>query len=151
MKRRDWLLLFASYAGAPEGLDPIRFQKGLFLFAERSKATQRSKYVFKPYDYGPMSSEIYRDLDALVAEGLLKEVPVPGKRWVRYKPNNRTFREGQRILEQAEAERFCDDALMLYEIKRDVARMSFSDLLETVYAQHPEMAVNSIFRSRSNS
>jgi hypothetical protein len=27
MRRRDWLLLFAAYEGAPDGLDPIRFQK----------------------------------------------------------------------------------------------------------------------------
>jgi hypothetical protein len=40
MKRRDWLLLFAAYEGAPDGLDPIRFQKGLFLFAKRARATE---------------------------------------------------------------------------------------------------------------
>lgn len=74
MKRRDWLLLFAAYEGAPDGLDPIRFQKGLFLFAKRARAPERSKYVFKPYDYGPMSAGIYSDLDRLVNEGLLERV-----------------------------------------------------------------------------
>ncbi len=53
MKRRDWLLLYAAYEGAPDGLDPIRFQKGLFLFAQRAQVPARSKYTFKPYDYGP--------------------------------------------------------------------------------------------------
>jgi hypothetical protein len=42
MKRRDWLLLFAAYEGAPDGLDPIRFQKGLFLFAKRARPSGRS-------------------------------------------------------------------------------------------------------------
>jgi hypothetical protein len=41
MKQRDWLLLFAAYEGAPDGLDPIRFQKGLFLFAKRAHAPER--------------------------------------------------------------------------------------------------------------
>src|ERR1700689_4427203 len=65
VKRRDWLLLFAAYEGAPDGLDPIRFQKGLFLFARRARVPARSNYTFKPYDYGPMSTAIYNDLDRL--------------------------------------------------------------------------------------
>ena len=79
MKRRDWLLLFAAYKGAPDGLDPIRFQKGLFLFAQRARVPARSKYEFKPYVYGPMSRGIYDDLDHLVDEGLIERVPVPGQ------------------------------------------------------------------------
>jgi hypothetical protein len=100
----------AAYEGAPYGPDPIRFQKGLFLFARRARVPERSKYAFKPYDYGPMSAGIYADLDRLVGEGLLERMPVPGKRWSRYKPSKVTFREGQRILEQAEEENLLDAA-----------------------------------------
>ncbi|HST56081.1 MAG TPA: hypothetical protein VLJ42_09340 [Solirubrobacteraceae bacterium] len=146
MKRRDWLLLFAAYEGAPDGLDPIRFQKGLFLFAKRARVPAQSKYVFKPYDYGPMSAAIYRDLDQLVDEGLLKRVPVPGKRWSRYKSIKVTFREGQRILKQAEHEQHLDAARELFKIKQDVASVGFNELLERVYSEHPDFAVNSIFR-----
>lgn len=147
MKRRDWLVLFAAYAGAPDGLDPIRFQKGLFLFAEQSSAPTRSKYDFKPYDYGPMSPTIYRDLDQLVADGFLERIPVPGKRWCRYKPTKVTFTEGDRILGQAARENQLDAARNLFEIKQEVAGMGFSDLLEKVYSEYPASAVNSIFRS----
>lgn len=146
MKRRDWLLLFAAYEGAPDGLDPIRFQKGLFLFARRARVPARSKYTFKPYDYGPMSTAIYSDLDRLVDDGLLKRVPVPGKRWSRYKPSKVTFREGKRILKRAEDEKLLDAARELFEIKQDVSSLRFNELLERVYAEHPEFAVNSIFR-----
>jgi uncharacterized protein YwgA len=147
MKRRDWLLLFAAYEGAPDGLDPIRFQKGLFLFARRAPAPERSKYVFKPYDYGPMSAGIYSDLDRLVDDGLLERVSVPGKRWSRYKPNRVTFREGQRLLKRAEDENLLDAARELFQIKQDVSRMGFNELLERVYADYPEFAVNSIFHT----
>jgi uncharacterized protein YwgA len=147
MKRRDWLLLFAAYEGAPDGLDPIRFQKGLFLFARRAPAPERSKYVFKPYDYGPMSAGIYDDLDRLVNEGLLEPVPVPGKNWSRYKPTKVTFQEGQRILQQAQHEQLLEAAQELFKIKQDVSSVGFNELLERVYTEYPEFAVKSIFRS----
>jgi uncharacterized protein YwgA len=146
MKRRDWLLLFAAYKGAPDGLDPIRFQKGLFLFAQRARVPTRSKYVFKPYVYGPMSTGIYDDLDRLVDEGLVERVPVPGKHWSRYKPTRVTYREGERVIKQAEDEKLLDAARELFTIKQDVSSVGFGELLDRVYTEYPEFAVNSIFR-----
>ncbi len=146
MTRRDWLLLFAAYEGAPDGLDPIRFQKGLFLFAKRTGLPSRAKYIFKPYDYGPMSTGIYMDLDVLVEQGLLERVEVPGKHWSRYKPSKATFREGKRLLQQADKEKSLDAARELYRIKQEVASIGFSELLDRVYREYPEFAVNSIFR-----
>jgi uncharacterized protein len=146
MKRRDWLLLFAAYKGAPDGLDPIRFQKGLFLFAQRAGVPARSKYTFTPYVYGPMSTAIYHDLDRLVDEGLLERVSVPGKHWSRYKPSRVTFREGKRVIKQAEDQKLLDAARELFQIKQDVASVGFKELLERVYTEYPEFAVNSIFR-----
>ena len=49
----------------------MRLQKGMFLLARSETLPPREQYRFKPYDYGPMSSGIYRDLDELVDEGLL--------------------------------------------------------------------------------
>jgi uncharacterized protein YwgA len=146
MTRRDWLLLFAAYEGAPHGLDPIRFQKGLFLFAKRAHVPARAKYIFKPYDYGPMSAGIYRDLDALVDQGLLERVEVPGKHWSRYRSGRRTFREGQRLLRQADKEKTLDAARELYRIKQEVATVGFSELLDRVYSEYPDFAVKSVFR-----
>jgi uncharacterized protein YwgA len=146
MRRRDWLLLFAAYKGAPDGLDPVRFQKGLFLFSRLPGVPARSKYQFKPYSYGPMSPGIYSDLDKLVADGLLEPVAVPGKHWSRYKPTKVTFAEGERILEQAGQENLLGAARELFEIKREVSSVGFDELLERVYAEHPEFAVKSIFR-----
>lgn len=146
MRRRDWLLLFAAYQGAPDGLDPVRVQKGLFLFSRLPGVPVRSKYEFKPYAYGPMSAEIYVDLDRLVDEGLLERLPVPGKRWSRYKATTVTFGEGERLLEQAADEQLLDAARELFEIKHEVSSVGFSELLERVYTEYPEFAVNSVFR-----
>lgn len=146
MRRRDWLLLFAAYQGAPDGLDPVRFQKGLFLFSQRARLPKMAKYDFKPYDYGPMSPGIYADLDRLVNEGLLERVAVRGKSWSRYKPTKVTFAEGERLLERAEGEGQLDAARELFEIKKEVSSVGFGELLERVYTEHPEFAVNSVFR-----
>lgn len=145
MRRRDWLVLFAAYRGAPDGLDPVRFQQGLFLFSRSSGVPERSKYQFKPGSYGPISAGVYADLDRLVGDGLVAPVPVPGKHWSHYKPTEATFSEGERVLRQAEDENLLDAARELYEIKREVSCIGFDELLGRVYAEHPEFAVKSVF------
>ncbi len=147
MTPRDWLVLFAAYRGAPDGLDPVRFQKGLFLFSRVRGVPERSKYRFKPCSYGPMSDGVYADLDRLVGEGLIEPVSVPGKHWSRYKPTDVTFREGERVLKRAEDEHLLGVARELYEIKREVSSLGFDQLLGRIYDKHPEFAVKSVFRA----
>ncbi len=91
MKARDRLLLFIALDGAPRGLDPIRLQKGMFLFAQESAAGEDEKYSFVPYNYGPMSAQIYSDLDRLVADGVVEAAPERGQSWSRY---SATIRRG---------------------------------------------------------
>lgn len=146
MNRRDWLNLFVALEGAPDGLDPVRIQKGLFLFAMEADAPTSQKYRFKPYDYGPMSAAIYADLDALVRERLVALNDVPGKRWARFTATDIGLREGNRAVEQAEAEGQLRAAQTLHLIKRRVAALPFDELLAGVYAEYPEYAANSVFR-----
>jgi uncharacterized protein YwgA len=124
MTRRDWLLLMCAYHGAPAGLDPVRLQKGMFLFARTHPLSVDQQYRFKPYDYGPMSPTIYRDLDDLVDLGLLTRHPVPGKRWSRYAATDlgRTMAE-KRLRQLSEQDKAA--ARRLYEIKQRVATTSF--------------------------
>src|SRR6202012_5741059 len=89
--RSDGLILFPAFEGAPDGLDPVRLQEGLFLFSLCPGVTSRSKYAFKPGVYGPISDDLYGDLDRLVGERLLEPVPVKGAHWGLYKPIDATF------------------------------------------------------------
>jgi hypothetical protein len=41
--RRDWLLILCAYHGAPGGLDPVRVQKGMFLFARTGEVPTRER------------------------------------------------------------------------------------------------------------
>jgi uncharacterized protein YwgA len=143
---RDRLLLFIALDGAPEGVDPVRIQKGMFLFAQQQATAGREKYRFVPYSYGPMSKQIYRDLESLVDRGWVDQRPVEGQSWVRYQASERGLLQAKELLagEPSEAA-----AQRLYEIKRDVVSKSFSAVLEDIYDRYPEYAVNSVFRRAS--
>ncbi len=143
--RSDWLILFAALQGASDGLDPVRLQQGLFLFSRCPGVPLRSKYAFEPGVYGPISDDLYEDLDRLAGERLLEPVPVKGAHWSQYKPIDVTFERARRILRQAEADDLMDATRQLAEIKRYVSSVGFGELLERVYAEHPEFAIDSVF------
>jgi hypothetical protein len=146
MKARNRLLLFIALDGAPHGLDPVRLQKGMFLFAQESKVGADEKYSFIPYNYGPMSSAIYSDLDNLVAEGLVEAVPVQGQSWCRYLPTPLGLDRGRELLAQDQSN---SAAKQLHAIKQEVATKSFSAVLEDVYERYPDFAAKSVFKRRT--
>jgi uncharacterized protein YwgA len=141
-------MLFISFEGAPRGLDPVRLQKGMFLFAkEATDVPDAQKYSFRPYNYGPMSRAIYDDLDRLVSEGLVKPVPIEGQSWSRYRPTPRGIELGTQLLADTD-DRDRPGVRHLYDTKRAVAEMTFDALLEDVYERYPEYASKSVFKRR---
>lgn len=143
---RDRLLLFIALEGAPSGLDPIRIQKGMFLFAHEGAPSDDEKYDFVPYNYGPMSKDIYKDLDQLQGEELIRTVPVEGQSWTRYIVTTAGVAKARDLLADERSE---VAARQLLAIKRAVATKTFSELLDDVYERFPEYAANSIFRRGS--
>ncbi len=140
MKARDRLLLFVALDGAPSGLDPVRLQKGMFLDAQEGDG---EGYSFIPYNYGPMSAQIYSDLEDLVSEKLVEEVPVKGQSWSRYVATDKGLQHGRELLGHEPSDR---TAQHLYAIKKDVVSKPFKALLEDVYERYPEFAEKSVFR-----
>jgi hypothetical protein len=147
LARSDWLILFTAFEGAPDGLDPVRLQQGLFLFSRCPGVPPWSKYAFEPGVYGPISDELYEDLDRLAGERMVEAVPVRGAHWSLFKPIDTTFERARRILRQAEDDDLDDTTRQLAEIKRYVSSAAFGELLERVHAEHPEFAANSVFHS----
>lgn len=143
MNARDRLLIFVALEGAPQGLDPVRLQKGMFLFSQDPIATEAEKYQFVPYNYGPMSAQIYADLETLAEQGLVEVVPVSGQSWARYIATAEGLSRAQKLLNQ---ETSPAAAHRLHAIKKDVASKTFSAVLEDVYDRYPEFATNSVFR-----
>lgn len=146
VKARERLLLFVALDGAPEGLDPIRLQKGMFLFAQDEASHEDERYEFVPYNYGPMSPQIYKDLERLEDEGHVEAISVEGQSWARYVATERGLIRARDLLgkEQSEAA-----ARRLHAIKQEVASKTFSAILDDVYDRYPEYAANSIFRRAS--
>lgn len=141
MTKRDWLLLFCALKGSPSGLDPVRLQKGMFLFAMEASVPDDEKYDFRPYNYGPMSSEVYADVEALEVIGHLAGEQSPGNSWKRYRATQSGIEHARELL--ADADR--DAVQKLFEIKAFVMARSFNALLNDVYDRYPEYASRSVF------
>lgn len=146
MQPRDRLLLFIAFDGAPRGLDPIRLQKGMFLFAMDAVSTPDDAYDFVPYDYGPMSTQIYRDLELLSENGLIEATPVEGQTWSRYSATESGLIAARTLLDQEPSQ---VAAQRLYEIKADVSAHTYQQVLEDVYDRFPKFASKSVFRRAS--
>lgn len=144
MTRRDWLLLLVGLHPPPDGLEPVRVQKALFLLAREGGIPARERYWFVPYNYGPMSPRVYRDVDALARAGLVERLPVPGYAWGRV----RATEKGQARAAQLAARADARAVRRLAEIRAEVLALSFADLLETVYDRYPAFATRSVFRRR---
>ena len=141
----DWLLLLLALRDASRPLDPVRLQKGLFLLGEEGGLRRSEAYRFEPYDYGPFSAEIYRDLQALLDAGYAKELPVPGYGWKRYAISAGGIEQAEGLLARLDPQQR-GVLRRLAAIKAELLALKFSGLLRRVYSSHPDYAVNSVFR-----
>lgn len=142
-KTQTILLLF--FLGAERELDPIRIMKGLFLFNMKARPhwlTPEARYIFKPYSYGPYSSQLNSDLAALSLKGYLTESQAPAQSWHYYKLTE----QGTRAALEHKTEIDPDALTYLHQLRDYVLRLSFSALLKAVYKMYPEYAVNSVFK-----
>lgn len=144
MTRRDWLLLLVARHAEPRGLEPVRVQKALFLHAREGGVPARERYWFVPYNYGPMSPRVYRDVEALTRAGLMERVPEPGYAWGRVRATAR----GRERAEQLAATAPPAALARLDRIRSEVVSLSFAELLESVYERYPDFAAASVFRRR---
>ena len=112
----------------------LRLMKGRFLFQHEKSAPREINYAFKPYDYGPFTPEIYRDVEALAELGYVSEAP-SGKAY-------RITEPGKRYLSTLTFDKKAEEELV--ELRVEVEDLSFRDLLRRVYSAHPESAKRSL-------
>jgi len=137
--KAEWLLMLFG----DQPMEPIRIQKGMFLFAKESGAKQDQVYDFVPYNWGPCSFEIYDDLEELLEKGLLEQIPVPGARWHRYLRTPLGKVSAEELRASADPS-FVDTQ---NEIRDKVTGLPFRQLLKVVYDEYPEFATKSVFRT----
>lgn len=144
MSDQERVLLIFLAAGADE-LDPVRIQKGLFILgqkAPRAWLSDSARYQFEPYDYGPFAKQIYGDLYSLRRKGYVKTSDSWNPSWRFYSATD-AGRERAQVVSQSLNPRLLD---YLAAVRTFVSERSFSDLLDAVYQEFPEYAVNSVFR-----
>lgn len=140
LRPRDWLLML--FDGAIKPIDRVRVQKAMFLFAQRSQASEAEKYHFQPYHYGPFSFEIYPDLEKLIAEGLIRGEEVP---WLS-SPVYSLTGLGREQLEELKKHAPEPRVGLMRKVREFVTVRNFNDLLRDIYALYPEYAVRSVFQ-----
>lgn len=143
LRPRDWLLIFLGLPEGPFRTDQLRITKGMFLFSKKRKAGSVGSYKFEPYDYGPFSRDLYRDLDALESEGAVRHVEQSGT-------NRKIFEltaKGRRQFELVVQSLPEGDSQLLTEIKERVTSLNFADLLSSVYQEYPQYAARSKART----
>ena len=140
MNRRDWLLSAIAQAGN-KGLSPIQIQKIMFLLRmEAADYVGRGFYAFEPYNYGPFSSVIYKDVDRLVYSGMLREQKSDS---YNIYVATTAGRDRANVLIGQLDKRARD---YLSKLVRWVISVDFGQLLRSIYAKYPKYAAKSLFR-----
>jgi uncharacterized protein YwgA len=142
MRNREWALLVIA-AAEGRALSPVHLQKALFLLSKNLTAAQlqrESLYDFRPYDYGPFDSAVYRDAESLEGDGFITISP---------EGRNRTYSISAQGLTEAGRLRSSLDAKAigyLDHVVNWVLSQSFGDLVRAIYKSYPEMREKSVFR-----
>lgn len=145
MKPRDLALVIASdLAAAPEErfpLDRIRMQKALFMATQRGPKPWRTFFDYRPYNWGPYSSQLAGDLDVMSHDDLLRCERQPDWRHPKYATTASGESEAARIWMAMDP----GERAFLRQVRAYVTSRSFTELLREVYAAYPEYAVASRF------
>jgi DNA-binding PadR family transcriptional regulator len=116
----------------------------MFLLARESGIAPRERYWFVPYNYGPMSPALYRDLERLEEDGLIERTLVLDESWRRLTATEEGMRRARAL--RRRARRASPRAVAeLARIKRRIVDMTFAELIADVYRRYPYFARRSVF------
>jgi uncharacterized protein len=143
-RRELALVIMSELAGSPGErylLDRIRVQKAVFLLVKRGSPSWRNLYSYKPYDWGPYSSQLAADMDMLVSEDSLEVEAAPGSRYGRYRTTAVGEAQAFRSWERLDP----SETAFIRSVRAYVTQKSFTQLLREVYAEYPSYATASRF------
>ena len=136
-------IALAALAASPQrGMGPVQIQKSLFLIDRRiPKLLGGPFFSFRPYHYGPFDPTIYRLLEELEREGAVRIERVANMRRNAYTLTPEGVTRGREVLNlmAPAAAAFCE------KIAQFVTRLSFSELVSSIYREYPDMKANSVF------
>lgn len=141
MNRNELIVSALAAGGADATYSPVQVQKLFFLIdREASQLVDGPHFNFRAYDYGPFDRAVYDELDALAGQGLVKTTS-SGK-YRTYSLTGAGFNQGGAELSKlpAAANSYVTEAAVW------VQKLSFEQLVASIYKAFPEMKVNSVFR-----
>jgi uncharacterized protein YwgA len=142
LKNRDITLLVIAAAG-DSGLTPVQLMKSLFIISKSGFADLPSDfYPFFAYNYGPFHPDVYRDVEALVNEGLVIEIRETGRNWSKYA----VAPAGLKYVENLKSQIASELSAYINAVVNWVGSLTFDQLLRAIYAEYPEMRENSVFQ-----
>lgn len=137
-------VVLAAIACSPGAVfAPVQVQKLFFLLDEGVAPLMGGKqFSFEPYDYGPFDKAVYQELDSLQRQGFVEMYQVaPGPGGRRYSLTLAGQATGQAAL--------ANFPLPVHQYMREVSewvrRLSFAQLVGSIYSAFPEMRARSIF------
>lgn len=139
---RDEIILAALAAGGENAsFTPVQVQKLFFLLDREAAAfIDGPHFNFEPYDYGPFDRAVYVELDNLSGQNLAR-VQSTGRYRV-YTLSQEGFQRGGVILSGLPQ----GTRTYIVNIANWVRKLSFEQLVASIYNRYPEMKVNSVFR-----
>lgn len=142
LKNREIMLLVIAAAG-DTGLTPVQLMKSVFIIGQSRLSDLPSNfYPFFAYNYGPFNPDVYRDVEALVSEGLVLEIRDASRSWPKYAITPAGLRYAENLKRQVASE-FSD---YIEAVVNWVKSLTFIQLLRAIYAKYPEMRENSVFQ-----
>ena len=140
MTKREWVLLVINFANE-KGLSPLKLQKSVFLLSKNlSEDLDKDFYNFIPYNYGPFSKEIYKDINMLVSDDLIKILEFRDKKWPEYLITSKGEKTSEKLILNL------NDKTKKYleKLVKWINDLSFLELINVIYSNYPEYKVHSV-------
>lgn len=118
-----------------------RMQKLIFLIERKLDSNE---YNFIPYDYGPFSKELYKDIDDLISEKYIEEIHEKFEGDILFK--YRLTPDGKKLIRKLlQSPEIKKKFHTIEKVKSNYCYLNLHELIEKVYAEYPEYAENSIY------
>lgn len=128
-----------------------RFQKLAFLADRKLEGEGIDPYDFVPYDYGPFDKDVFEEIEALAAEGLVEERQkrtYGGDTRYDYVLTPEGWSSFEQNLPDAPSTDGEEHLKTIYDVATEVVSnyndMPISNLIDHVYDEYPEYARNSV-------
>lgn len=139
--RRDWVLLLLALRDANEPLDPVRVQSGMFMLSFQLPSD--GFYEFEAVESGPFSDALDLDVEQLEEEGLVDHHGVGNYTWSEFTTTPAGLAHAESAMSRM-SESELSALRTLAQVKRNVLRRGFRDLMEHLVQNYPAPGKNSV-------